>query len=582
MSTNKETLRLYWQHTKKSKLLFFTALIAIPAASLLLDTLLPYYLAQAIGALTESNESAVSSSLFVASFIAAGGIILNFVGFQTLVRHEAGVRVSLSDFTLKSLLNKDYDFFSNQKVGALTSRYIDFIRAYVGLQDLLIIRTLTFVISVGVGLVIVGLETPLLAAILFGLIVVLLIEVKIGLKIREPYRHARKKMIGEIHGQVADVLTNNLIVKTFATEEYEEKTVSRLNEKFKTIYTKDFSILSSEGTLRLVIMAVTQIFAVGVVASMVLANTLSLALAIFALTYLQRIASQLFNLGDILNGYDKVLLEAAPMTDILHIPASISDSPSAQELVVNQGSITLDNLSYTYADGNSAVLQNISLTLKPGQKLGLVGHSGSGKTTLTRLMLRFADASSGSILIDGQDITTVSQKSLREHIAYVPQEPMLFHRSLRENIAYARPDASDEEVKSAALKAHAMEFIETLPEGLDTVVGERGVKLSGGQRQRIAIARAILKDAPILILDEATSALDSESEKLIQASLTELMKDRTAIVIAHRLSTIQKLDRIIVLDGGKVTEDGSHTELLALKGTYASLWVHQSGGFIEE
>ena len=192
------------------------------------------------------------------------------------------------------------------------------------------------------------------------------------------------------------------------------------------------------------------------------------------------------------------------------------------------------------------------------------------------------DIDSGKILIDGQDISQVTQKSLHQSIAYVPQEPLLFHRSLRENIAYGKPDATDDEITEAAVKANAYEFIKTLPKGYDTLVGERGVKLSGGQRQRIAIARAILKDAPILVLDEATSALDSESEKLIQDALEKLMKGRTSIVIAHRLSTIAKLDRIIVLDNGSIIEDGTHGQLLRKKGVYASLWSHQSGGFIEE
>jgi ATP-binding cassette subfamily B protein len=212
----------------------------------------------------------------------------------------------------------------------------------------------------------------------------------------------------------------------------------------------------------------------------------------------------------------------------------------------------------------------------------VVGHSGSGKTTLTRLLLRFSDIESGAIMIDGQDIGNVTQKSLRESIAYVPQEPMLFHRSLRENIAYGKPNATMKEITAAAEKANALEFIKKLPDGFETTVGERGVKLSGGQRQRIAIARAILKDAPILVLDEATSALDSDSEKLIQDALSKLMKGRTSIVVAHRLSTIAKLDRIIVLEDGQIAEQGSHDELLKQKGTYAKLWAHQSGGFIEE
>jgi ATP-binding cassette subfamily B protein len=252
-------------------------------------------------------------------------------------------------------------------------------------------------------------------------------------------------------------------------------------------------------------------------------------------------------------------------------------------LRVIRGRINFDEITYHYSDdpGGEPLFKEFSLAIEPGERIGLVGPSGSGKTTLTKLLLRFADVDTGAITIDGQNIAHVSQESLRKHIAYVPQEPMLFHRSIRDNIAYARPHVSDEEVEQAARQANALEFIERLPEGFHTTVGERGVKLSGGQRQRIAIARAILKNAPILVFDEATSALDSESEKYIQAALSNLMQGRTSIVVAHRLSTIAALDRIVVLDNGGIREQGTHKDLLKQKGIYATLWAHQSGGFIE-
>ncbi len=236
-------------------------------------------------------------------------------------------------------------------------------------------------------------------------------------------------------------------------------------------------------------------------------------------------------------------------------------------------------------DGGSkqdARIQDLKRRIKPGEKVGLVGHSGSGKTTLTRILLRFSDIQDGEITIDGQNISHISQDDLRRSISYVPQEPLLFHRSIKENITYGRPDASEEAMRVIARKAHADDFIDKLPKKYETLVGERGVKLSGGQRQRIAIARAMLKNAPILVLDEATSALDSESEALIQDALWKLMEGRTAIVIAHRLSTIQRMDRIVVLDNGRIVEQGSHKELIRQNGTYAQLWIRQSGGFIEE
>ena len=228
------------------------------------------------------------------------------------------------------------------------------------------------------------------------------------------------------------------------------------------------------------------------------------------------------------------------------------------------------------------MFSDLSLSIKPGEKVGLVGHSGSGKTTFTRLLLRFSDIDGGAIKLDDQDIRAITQDDLHKKIAYVPQEPLMFHRSLADNIRYGNFSASQKEIERVAKLAHADDFIKDQPKGYETLVGERGVKLSGGQRQRIAIARAMLKDAPILVLDEATSALDSESEVLIQDALWKLMEGRTAIVIAHRLSTIQKMDRIVVMDNGSIVEEGTHKELIAKKGVYASLWDHQTGGFIEE
>jgi len=582
MSTNRNTLKIYWQHVRKYKVTFFISLFAIPASALLLDTLLPYFLSQAIGTLPGKDQALLTSTLIAAVIVGLVGVGLNLLGFQALIRHESSVRKDLSDSVFSSLLSKDLRFFVNEKVGALTSRYIDFIRSHMSLQDLLIMRTLGFILSVGTGVVIVATHSLLVAGILVFLLVALIIQVKISLRIRAPYRQERKRLIGEIHGKVADAITNSLIVKTFAREKPEVKDVSKSNEAFRVAYMKDFKLLSIEGTGRLFIMTITQLVAISICATLVFNGELDIAIAIFTITYLQRIGSQIFSLGEMLNGYDQAMLDAAPMSDMLMRKNEIVDKPHAKSRVFKTTHIELRDASYRYGDSDTDVLSDINLDITPGQKVGLVGPSGAGKTTITHLLLRFADVTSGGIYIDGHDIRDITQDSLRSQIAYVPQEPMLFHRSLRENIAYGKVGATDAEIQKAAKLANASEFINKLPEGLDTIVGERGVKLSGGQRQRIAIARAILKDAPILVLDEATSALDSESEKLIQDALQKLMKGRTSIVIAHRLSTIAKLDRVIVLDGGRIAEDGTHTNLLKQKGLYARLWAHQSGGFIEE
>lgn len=556
--------------------------ISLPVSAVLLDTIVPYYLSRAIGSLAEGGSSNLSGFVTYAGVAALGGVILNVVGFQVMIWHESNVRKNLLHSTLEQLLAKDVSFFANQKIGSLTSKFIDFINAHVELQDLFIIRSLTLGVSIVTGVILISFQTPLLALIIVGLLIFLIIQIKVSRDLRAHLRDQRKKLINEINGVSADTITNNFTVKTFAKERYEIKQIDKLSDKFKQAYRADFRWMSVEGSSRIALMNAVQIVAILIIASMLARNVIELGIAIFALTYLQRLAGNLFVLGEILNGYDRIFLRATPMTEILMKNPRLIDTPNAKQLKITNGTIDLQNVSYAYDDNKDTnVLHNLSLKISPNTKIGLIGASGAGKTTITKLLLRFDNVTDGKILIDNQDITKVTQTSLRANIAYVPQEPLLFHRSLRENIAYARPSASDEEVRDASIKAYALEFIEALPQGFDTIVGERGVKLSGGQRQRIAIARAILKNAPILILDEATSALDSESEKLIQSALAKLMQGRTSIVIAHRLSTIAKLDRIVVLDDGQIIEDGTHTKLLEQNGVYAKLWKHQSGGFLD-
>ncbi len=557
-------------------------LIAIPVAALLNDTLLPYLLSQAVGTFSTGSLDELSQFLWLAAGVAVIGVGINLLGFQSAIVHESSVRRDLANDVVARLLVKDQAFFANQKVGALTGKFIDFLNAHVGLQDLVILRTLSFILAVGSGVAIIFWHAPLLGAIILALIVGLLVQIRISIKLRSPLRKERKTLVGEVNGAAADTISNSLTVKTFAHEDYELSALSKLTTKYKHVYMRDFRWMSIEGSTRILVMSIVQIIAIAVIARMLMNEQLELGIAIFTVAYLQRVASQLFSLGEIINGYDRLFIQAAPMTEILIEDHKIKDF-STRRLGKVRGYLSLHAVDYSYEDNpDIKVLSTVSLDIPAGQKVGLIGHSGAGKTTVTKLLLRFDDVTAGAITIDGTDIRDITQASLRQNIAYVPQEPMLFHRSLRENIAYGNLDATDKQIERAIKQANAYEFITKLPDGLDTIVGERGVKLSGGQRQRIAIARAILKDAPILILDEATSALDSESEKLIQASLDTLMKGRTSIVIAHRLSTIAKLDRIIVLADGTIVEDGSHTELLAHGGIYQTLWDHQSGGFIEE
>ncbi|NCC19921.1 ABC transporter ATP-binding protein [Candidatus Saccharibacteria bacterium] len=581
MSINRQTLKFYWHEIRKHKTSFWAMLVCVPLAGLLLDTLLPYFLTQAVGTFTSNNTELMWQLLTVAAVVALVGVGLNFLGFQSLVHHQVRVRSDLTQTALRDILAKDNAFFSSQKIGALTGKFIDFINAHEGLQDLVVIRTLIFSLNMVVGITLIFMHSWVLGWIVLGLIIGLLIGIRVSLRLRQPLRQARKDMVGTINGAIADTISNNLTVKTFAQETFELRQITQLTDIYQRLFQRDFRWTSSEASLRLLVMSSVQIIAIAIIATMLTQGQIELGIAIFIIAYLQRIAAQLFTLGELVNGYDKLFLQAAPMTEILLTRPTITDAPNASTLRVTKGDIELRRVSYAYSDApETDVITDLSLHIPAGQRVGVVGTSGAGKTTLTKLLLRFDDIKEGELLIDEQNIQYVTQASLRQALAYVPQEPLLFHRTLRENIAYSKPEATDTEVRQAAKAANALEFIERLPHGLDTVVGERGIKLSGGQRQRVAIARAILKDAPILVLDEATSALDSESEKLIQASLEGLMKNRTSIVIAHRLSTIAKLDRIIVLEDGHIVEDGSHDALLQQHGIYAKLWNHQSGGFI--
>jgi ATP-binding cassette subfamily B protein len=300
-------------------------------------------------------------------------------------------------------------------------------------------------------------------------------------------------------------------------------------------------------------------------------------------TYTYTITNQFNFINSGLQRLNRAFGDAAGMTTVLDEPRLVADAEDAQPLVVTEGRIEFKDLDFWYTDGDvkTQVFDNFNLTIEPGERIGLVGMSGAGKSTLTKLLLRLSDIQEGEILVDGQNVAETTQQSLRRQIAYVPQEALLFHRTIAENIAYGKPDATMEEIREAARQANALEFIEKLPEGFETVTGERGIKLSGGQRQRIAIARAMLADCPILVLDEATSALDSESERLVQDALARLMAGRTAIVVAHRLSTVASLDRIVVLRDGKIAEDGPHEELIQAGGEYAYLWGRQTGAYLE-
>jgi len=584
LTTAKATLKLHWQemrHEKKQVVFFSTG---IPFAHLLYTVLLPLIFSFIVQALI-SHPKDIDHPIFllgVAVVISIVALIVNYFAFKVLFDHEERISSRLTKRTIDTLMSHSYQFFSNHKVGSLSGDVTGFVRSNIGVLDQVFLQASGILVNFIFSLIIVAVLSPILLIPLGLLTFFVIVQAMRSLSKRATYRDERKKRMSELNGNIADLLGNQLLVRVFAREKQESAHVMKTRHKIESIAHKEIEILQREAMYRMGTLYLFQIITIGACVWLFSLNTISIAALIFAVTYLGRVTSSLFAVAPIIRSLEQAFLDAAPMTEILSLTPEVNDAPNAKELIVKKGAITLKDVVFHYQDNGDAVFNAFSLNIKSGERVGVAGHSGGGKSTLTKLILRFTDIDSGQILIDGQDISKVTQTSLRSNIAYVPQEPFLFHRSLYDNIAYARPNATLEEVREACKKAHALEFIDKLPHGLDTTVGERGVKLSGGQRQRIAIARAILKDAPILILDEATSALDSESEKLIQSSLNALMKGRTSIVIAHRLSTIQKLDRIIVLEDGAIKEDGTHQQLLKKDGIYAKLWAHQSGGFIEE
>ena len=494
---------------------------------------------------------------------------------------ETAMQRDLYNRAFRTLTQQTLFFHSSQFGGSLVSQTSKLTAAAERFWDTIIWSILPLALSLIGSIIILSLVLWPYAIFLAVFALLFCLVVYITSRPMARLNEAEAAASNALSGRLADTIANIMAVKSSSAETREAQAFAATVTDWRH---KSLAVMGGFLRVSTVYSSITTIIKVAALVFAIYAaqhNVVSIATIYLIVTYTTSVTRELWNVNSIMRSYNRVLGDARDMVGILNTPLHLADATSRQ-LAVPHGKIDIDTITFTHDEGiGSTIFDGFSLTIQPGEKIGLVGASGSGKTTLTKLLLRFADIDKGTIRIDGQAIDQVTQASLREHIAYVAQEPLLFHRTIRENIAYARPDATDEQIADAAKQAGALAFITKLPGGFGTLVGERGIKLSGGQRQRIAIARAILKDAPILILDEAPSALDSESERLIQRSLTNLMKNRTSIVVAHRLSTIASLDRIVVMDNGAIIEQGSHTELLAKGGAYAKLWNHQSGGFIQ-
>ncbi len=474
-----------------------------------------------------------------------------------------------------------YSYFQHNFAGSLGNKINDMAKGAISVISHLFDYFLSRLLALVIGSITMFLVHPYFALVLVSWSTIFLLACTITFKKAQKYSEAYSESRSTVVGKVVDSIGNILNVKLFAREGYESRYLRRYLEvaaskdrdqlwyllKVKCFY--EASIISLD-----IIMMSLLIYQRSENNITVGDFALILTLTMFLIEGFYSLALQLVPFSDEVGTCKQALSIVSPKHEIV-------DSPDAKPLQVSAGKIVFDKVNFQYKKGQK-VFTNKSITINPGEKVGLVGFSGSGKSTFVNLILRFFDVNSGQILIDDQDIKTVTQESLRNQIAMIPQDPVLFHRSLAENIGYGRLNASEEEIIACSKKAHCHEFVEKLQEGYQSLVGERGVKLSGGQRQRIAIARAILKNAPILILDEATSSLDSVTENYIQESLTLLMEGRTTLVIAHRLSTLFHMDRILVFSEGKVIEDGTHAQLLDLNGHYAKLWEMQAGGFLND
>ncbi|MGW6393244.1 ABC transporter ATP-binding protein [Streptomyces sp. NPDC055103] len=577
-------LRYYGRELARFKRLTVPAMLLPAMGNIGIFYIAPLIVAKLVGRIAGGTDGGIAPMLpYVLGF--AGVLLLAEalwrVGLHCLNRLDAHGIEHLYVIGMDELFAKDAAFFHDNFAGSLTKRVLSFASRFEEFVDTLTFSVMGKLVPLVFASVVLWTYEPLLVVGLLVMIAVTALCVRPLIRRRQALVDQREEAIARVSGHVADSLMNMDTVRSFAAEHREAA-----EHRSRVAESRRLSLRSWDyGNLRIDTL---------VAPMSVLTNVLGLLLAlslgagehgveavVVAFTYYSNATRIMFEFNQIYRRLESSMTEAAQFTELLRTPPTVRDPDVPEPLLPKGADVRFEKVNFAHA-GAKPLFEDLDLTVSSGAKVGFVGRSGGGKTTLTRLLLRMTDIDGGRIMIGGQDISRLRQAELRSLIAYVPQDPAMFHRTLRENIAFARPDATDADIRRAAEAAHVTEFVHALPDGFDTMVGERGVKLSGGQRQRVALARAILRDAPILLLDEATSALDSESEVLVQDALWRLMEGRTALVVAHRLSTVATMDQLVVLDRGRIAEQGTHHELLAAEGAYAKLWQHQSGGFLDD
>jgi ATP-binding cassette, subfamily B, bacterial len=580
-------LRLYLGELRANWPIASGALLLPALGNICVNYLPPLVVAQLVGRLASGTElSTAMLAPYVLAFAGAllAGEVLWRSGVHFLNRTDAYGIERLSVSGMDALLAKDAAFFHENFAGSLTKRVLSYASEYEDFVDTLSFQIVANVVPLTFASVVLWQYEPLLVAVLLGTLAVTGAMVTPLIRRRQVLVDEREASWTRLSGHVSDTLSNMDAVRAYASEMREAAEHRRRvsDHRRLTLLTWDYHNLRIDtlvAPMSIIANVVGLMLAVAVAAR---PGGPGVAAVVVAFAYLIQATKILSDFNQIFRQLERTLTEAAQFAELLLDPPTVLDPETPEPVAAGSATVVLERVRFTHTGSSAPLFDGLDLRVGDGERVGLVGRSGGGKTSVVRLLLRLMDIEGGRILVGNQDISRMSQNDLRGRIAYVPQDPVMFHRTLGENIAFGRPGATAAQIRAAAEAAHVLEFVEGLPDGFDTLVGERGVKLSGGQRQRVAIARAILRDAPILLLDEATSALDSESEAHIQRALWSVMEGRTAIAVAHRLSTVAGMDRLVVLDRGRVLEEGTHTELLARGGGYAQLWQRQSGGFLGE